>query len=329
MKYFLNIIFLFFLTIIFAQEEFFFNHNGQIRQYYLYQSESIQDNAPLIFVLHGYSGSANSIIGYSNMNQIADNYGAAICYPQGTFDQWNNRFWNVGYAFHATQMIDDVDFLSSLAQYLQLEYNYSSEKTFVTGMSNGGDMSYMLACQAYDIFKAIAPVAGCMMEDIYNICNPDPIPVLEIHGTNDDITLWDGDMQNNDGWGAYLSTQSGIDFWVQKNECQNNEDIQGPNFNTIHHRYFNCLDNTEVWLYEIIGGGHDWPYYANQEIWNFFNQFSVLGDINNDGLINIQDIIFLINIIFEESFEIDGDINSDSIVNILDIIQLVNIILNS
>ena len=59
-------------------------------------------------------------------------------------------------------------------------------------------MSYMLACEASDIFKAIAPVAGCMMEDIYNSCNPNPIPVLEIHGTNDNVTLWDGDMDNND-----------------------------------------------------------------------------------------------------------------------------------
>ena len=37
------------------------------------------------------------------------------------------------------------------------------------GMSNGGDMSYMLACQS-DVIRAIAPVAGCMMKDIYDTC---------------------------------------------------------------------------------------------------------------------------------------------------------------
>ena len=42
-------------------------------------------------------------------------------------------------------------------------------------------MSYMLACQANDVFRAIAPVAGCMMEEIYNTCDSSPVPVLEIH----------------------------------------------------------------------------------------------------------------------------------------------------
>ena len=196
-------------------------------------------------------------------------------------------------------------------------------------MSNGGDMSYMLGCQADDIFKAIAPVAGCMMEEIYNTCNPGPTPVFEIHGTNDGVTLWDGDMQNNDGWGAYLSTLDGIDLWVEQNECQSSEEITGPTLNTIHHRYFDCMDNVEVWLYEVVGGGHDWPNYSSQEIWNFFNQFIASGDINNDGTINIQDIIVLINIILLESnFDSDADINNDGLINILDIVQLVNIILN-
>ena len=309
-------------------QSFNFIHNGQNRQYYLYEPESIQENAPLIFVLHGYSGSASGIISYAGMNMLADDYGFAVCYPNGTIDQSNNRFWNVGYAFHQNQTVDDVGFLSSLANYLQSENGYSSENTFVTGMSNGGDMSYMLACQADETFKAIAPVAGCMMEDIYNICNPNPIPVFEIHGTADGVTLWNGDMENNDGWGSYLSTLNGIAFWVEQNECQNSEEIQGPALNAIHHRYFDCIDNTEVWLYEIVDGGHDWPTYSSQEIWNFFNQFITSGDINNDGAINIQDIIVLINIVLESNFDSNADINNDGIINILDIIQLVNIILN-
>ena len=88
------------------------------------------------------------------------------------------------------------------------------------------------------------------------------------------------------------------------------------------------MDNTEVWLFEIVGGGHDWPAYSSQEIWNFFSQFIASGDINNDGAINIQDIIVLINIILESNFDSNADINNDGIINILDIVQLVNIILN-
>ena len=96
-------------------ESFLFNDNGQLREYYLYIPSSIQDNAPLVFVLHGYSGSAGAIMGYSGMNELAAEHGFAVCYPQGLSDQSGYNFWNVGYAFHQNQTVDDVAFLSSLA----------------------------------------------------------------------------------------------------------------------------------------------------------------------------------------------------------------------
>jgi len=322
-------------------ESFEFNDNGQLRDYYLYRPNSIQDNAPLVFVLHGYSGSANGMITYSAMNAVAAEHGFAVCYPQGISDQSGYNFWNVGYAFHQYQTVDDVGFLSSLADYLQNEYGFDSQNTFVTGFSNGGDMSYMLACQANDVFRSIAPVAGSMMETIYNTCDSSPVPVLEIHGRNDNVTLWDGDMQNNAGWGAYFGTQDGIDFWVDTNSCMSSENIFLPNTNTsdgsyvINHRYFDCSDDAEVWLYEVVGGGHDWPgssgnmdIEASEEIWNFFSQFtSTLGDINGDGIINILDVVFLVNVILDSEYIQSGDLNSDGSIDVLDIVSMINIIL--
>ena len=67
----------------------------------------------------------------------------------------------------------------------------------------------------------------------------------------------------------------------------------------IKHRYYNCINSTEVWLYEVVNGGHDWPSYSSQEIWSFFNQFidSSNADINLDGEINILDVVELVSII--------------------------------
>ena len=170
-----------------------FSHDGLSREYYLYIPDSLVAGAPLLFVFHGYSGSANGIMNYSGLNQIADENGFVVCYPQGLIDDWDYAFWNVGYDWHVDETVDDVGFSTSLAQYLQTEYNLSAHNTFSTGMSNGGDMSYLLACQASDVFKAVAPVAGCMMTWLYNSCAPvNPIPVFEIHGTDDDVTWWDG-----------------------------------------------------------------------------------------------------------------------------------------
>ena len=57
-------------------------------------------------------------------------------------------------------------------------------------------------------------------------------------------------------------------------------------------------------------------------------QQSILGDVNEDGVINVLDVIGLVNIILGSQFDSNADINSDGVSNILDVIELVNIILN-
>ena len=62
--------------------------------------------------------------------------------------------------------------------------------------------------------------AGTMMEWIYNSCQPnEPLSIFEIHGSDDSITLWEGDLDNAEGWGPYLDIPSIIDFWQDQNEC--------------------------------------------------------------------------------------------------------------
>jgi len=280
-----------------VSQNYYITIDGYTRQYHLHVPNSISEDASLIFVLHGYSGSAASIRDYTGFNQLADEYGFVVCYPQGLVDDWGNRFWNVGYDFHQNESVDDVGFLSALAQYLHDEYELNDQNTFCTGMSNGGDMCYLLACQASDMFKAVAPVAGCMMEWFYSTCNPsNPIPVLEIHGTDDDITYWEGDMYNHQGYGPYLPVLNTFDFWVQKNECAQSvvevfPDIYPYDGSIVESTKFKKgLFNNEVWLYKVDSGGHDWPgswgnmdIDATEEIWKFFTQVIQNGaqDIND------------------------------------------------
>ena len=84
--------------------------------------------------------------------------------------------------------MDDIGFLSELAGHLQVEYDLNPDHTFVCGMSNGGFMSYTLACDRPDVFKAIASVTGTMSGFDWNNCDPDePVPVLQIAGADDNI----------------------------------------------------------------------------------------------------------------------------------------------
>ena len=150
-------------------------------------------------------------------------------------------------------------------------------------MSNGGDMSYLLGCQAPEVFKAIASITGCMMEWIYKSCdNNSPIPVFQIHGTKDNITYYDGDITNRDRWGAYLGVESTIQFWVDHNMCSKSiidtiGFVNNESRYIIREKFLNGVDENEVWLHKVIDGGHDWvqkslekDFNTSEEIWKFF-----------------------------------------------------------
>ena len=105
-----------------------------------------------------------------------------------------NTCWNVGYPFQADMTVDDVSFLCELAGLLQDKYGLSRKNTFCTGMSNGGEMCYLLAYSRPDVFAAVAPVSGLTLEWMYRDCDtPAPIPLFEIHGTEDRTSAWEGD----------------------------------------------------------------------------------------------------------------------------------------
>lgn len=266
------------------------NVDNTNRTYVIYLPENLEENAPLLFVCHGYGGSANGIMNYSKFNHLADENGFAVCYPQGSIDSYNSSFWQIGLSYHVNENVDDVKFLSELAIKLQNEYRINPENTFVTGFSNGGDLCNLLASKASDIFKAAAPVAGTIMKWIADEhSSGNPIPILMINGTNDGVTLWDGDINDNYGFGAYLSAESMRDFWVEHNNCTELIEENLPNLilddgsSIILEKNINGSNNTEVWFYKVINGSHSWPGHSgnmdidpSEEIWNFFEHFLVL-----------------------------------------------------
>jgi polyhydroxybutyrate depolymerase len=259
---------------------------GIQREYIYYHPGSAPPNCPLVFVCHGYTGSAEGIMNYSEFNQLADEYGFAVCYPQGIEDGGGNTFFNVGYDFQNNETVDDVAYLQNLNSYFQNAYSLDADKVFCTGMSNGGDLCYMLACQASETFRGVAPIAGMIMQDIMDDCNPtSEVSILEVHGTQDNVTYFDGDPNNIDGWGAYPSIPETITFFNNLFGLQLISTEDFPNINTndgstvSSEKYGSSNSCTEVWLYTVQGGGHDWPgaygnmdIEASREAWLFFDQ---------------------------------------------------------
>ena len=89
-------------------------------------------------------------------------------------------------------------------------------------MSNCAELCYLIACESSGIFKAYAPVAGTIFPNGLNNnhCNGSPTPLFEIHGINDNVTLFQGNA-NDQVWGPYLSTVSVVNYWVNINSLNN------------------------------------------------------------------------------------------------------------
>ncbi len=264
----------------------FFRYGGRERTYYLYIPENAPEGMPLVMVLHGYGGKAE---GYRpEMLEVAREEGFAVCYPQGRKNSVGKTGWNVGYPAQADLKDDDLALVKHLAKLLQRKYGFSRENTFLTGMSNGGEMCYLLAWSGDTTFAALASVAGLTMKWIYDGRMPRrPVPFLEIHGTADKTSRWEGDPAGQYGWGAYLSVPSAVDAVVTLDRCPAYErtelPLKGPNARqVILHRYSGGLPAwkggppCEVRLYEVRDGKHSWAMNdldTCREIWNFFKLY--------------------------------------------------------
>ena len=277
-------------------------HEGIEREYIIHIPKNLTEDSPLVFIIHGFTGSAEGISAYSDMNSIAERESFIAVYPQGTKDINGNTFFNVGYGFHDDATINDVSFIRELVRSLSQEFNLSRKKAFATGMSNGGDMSYLLACTSSDLFKAVAPVAGVLMKGLKDSCELNsPVPVFEIHGTADKISLFEGDLNNEEGWGAYYDLPSTIDFFAERYQLTNKSVKQmtskesGADYDIFFERHWSDDLEEEVWMYRIEDGRHVWPgikfnwwdnplawfYFgsgnedinASEEVWAFFKKY--------------------------------------------------------
>ena len=257
-----------------------FTYNGMEREYWLYIPDSNPKDMPLVFVLHGYGGKA---AGYRReMVEVAREEGFAVCYPQGRVNSVGKTGWNVGYPSQADLKDDDVALVIDLAHKLQDEYGFSRKNTFLSGMSNGGEMCYLVAWSQDTTFSAIASVAGLTMRWLFD--GPKgtrPVPFMEIHGTSDKTSHWEGDPDGKYGWGAYVSVPSAVSAIVSQDKCAGYEKTEltplSPESRKVTlHRYFAGENGSEVRLYEVTGGTHSWALKdmdTCREIWNFFKLY--------------------------------------------------------
>ncbi|HAA15817.1 MAG TPA: hypothetical protein DCE41_30540, partial [Cytophagales bacterium] len=209
-------------------------HDGLERSYVLHVPDNLPDNAPLVFFLHGYGGKAHQYAWFFQIRDWADENGFAVVVPQGTLDANRDPFWDARLTF---ANIDDVGFLTGLAQELQVTYNLDPEKTFTSGISNGGFMSYVLVQERPEVWKAAASLIGTMPG--YSWENRDmfvPTPLLQLSLEDDETVPIDGSMDTTGGWGGAPHMDDIIEFWTELNGTTEVE-VLNPNDHTVGQRY--------------------------------------------------------------------------------------------
>jgi polyhydroxybutyrate depolymerase len=261
-----------------------FTYEGLDRTYtvYLPASYTAGDQLPLLFSLHGLTQTGNIMMQFTDFNTYADQYNFIVVYPDGI-----NNSWNVGFSGGSTA--NDVGYLSALIDTLHAQYGIDLNRVYSTGYSNGGFMSYRLACELTGRFAAIAPVAGTMTDGAWGSCQPSrDIPVMHIHGTNDFVVFYNGGFGNK-------SVAQVLELWRGFSNCPANAviidlpDLVAEGSTVQTHTWAPCDDSVEVVHYKVINGGHTWPgsigttgvgntnrdIIASDEIWKFVSRFSL------------------------------------------------------
>ncbi len=150
--------------------------------------------APLLIVLHGYTGSGSGQEAYFGFQHEAEGRGFVTAYPDGTKDSGGDRFWNATNAccnFDGSD-VDDVGYLDGLITAIEAAVTIDPHRVYIAGHSNGGFMSYRLACAHADRIAAIVSLAGSTLAPSADCRPSEPVAILQIHGTADDTIAFSG-----------------------------------------------------------------------------------------------------------------------------------------
>ena len=252
-----------------------YEHQGTQRQYLFHKPANLSASAPLVIALHGYGGNARLFRFYSDLDDLADEKGFAVAYPQGVEEETGKAYWDA--SLELVPGADDVGFLTGLAKALQMEHGLDADRIFLFGFSNGGFMAYTLACQAPETFRAMASVLGTMSGHDWRHCQPStPLPVLQITALDDRTVPPDGSLGVKGGWGGAPPVAQVVEFWQQQNRCSDRDQKNFP----PHTRADYCrrgVAGNEVWFYTIENFGHGWPDSKDDTgidaiavVWEFF-----------------------------------------------------------
>ncbi|MEZ4221056.1 MAG: PHB depolymerase family esterase [Polyangiaceae bacterium] len=252
--------------------EHHFEFQGVERSFFVHlpPTHSKERSVPLVIALHGGHGKADRLNSGMNfgLTAQADARGWVLVVPQGVERGWNDGRPIDDRASRARAGIDDVAFIGALIDRAHARWGIDRERVFVTGISNGGSMSFHLAIALTNKLRAVAPVT-MGLPSIHRSKTPQrPIAILIMNGTADPLVPYMGGQIRVLGRerGEVLSTDDTVEWWAKANGCTTSgprrtlPDTDLTDGTRVHTRArTGCNADASVVLYEVEGGGHAWP----------------------------------------------------------------------
>lgn len=262
-----------------GSQEFELVHQGQTRSYRLYVPAAGAQPRPLIVALHGGFGTGKHMEELTGLDLSAGNAGYLVAYPDGV-----GRSWNAGSCCNPAMKkgIDDVGFLRAMVADIGRRTPVDSKRVYGTGFSNGAMMVHRVACEAPDLFAAIAASSGGIM--VASCEAKRPMPALLIQGRADPRIPWEGGLFE----GNYRPPVREIfTRLAARNQCAAKEETEQRGVARCVTRR-GCAANAEVTLCGLEGVGHQWAggkellprllgkgtrdYQASEELVRFFSR---------------------------------------------------------
>jgi polyhydroxybutyrate depolymerase len=258
-----------------------FGHDNYIRDVTFHIPKKLRKRRrSLVVCLHdgGSNPEEMARVTRRSFNRLAEEDNFIVAYPRALNGYWNDgRQDSISLSHYRN--IDDVGFISKVIDFAADSFKIEEERVYVTGFSEGGLMTFRLACELTVKIDAFAVVAASFSLDQIVECTPDTtISFMMINGTRDPILPFDGGQMMIEGReaGSVLSAEEAINYWLLENGCTEKSVTRDvPNTDTFDETrserttWDNCKNKNKIVLIEVINGGHTWPggrQFTNEKI---------------------------------------------------------------
>jgi poly(hydroxyalkanoate) depolymerase family esterase len=127
---------------------------------YEHVPSNINQNAPVVLVMHGCGQLANDFANETGWNDIADQYGFYVIHAgQSTLNNGTKCF-NWFSSFDYTRDLGEAMSLAQMVDYMHSNYSTNTNRTYVCGLSAGGSMTSVMMAAYPDKFHKAGIWAG-------------------------------------------------------------------------------------------------------------------------------------------------------------------------